>query len=195
MSGLRSDRYATDMGELNYFGAADHIASADYSLWLRGDSLLSTTPRLLGRDLNMNQHIHRIVRAVVAAACMATLGMALITTAAPSANQDQNAQNQSTSSSSGTGDSDQGDDLDNQSSKTPPLTGDANNPPGLHNSLMNLEAPKVKTASYSTGHDARHCYGLDGSEDVPGHNKFQHPCQAKHNSVGKGDAQFFGHSV
>jgi hypothetical protein len=144
----------------------------------------------------MNQYIHRTVRAVVAAACMATLGMALITTAAPNANLDQNAQDQSTSSSSSssTGDSDQSDDLDNQASKTPPLTGDANNPPGLHNNLMNLEAPKVKTASYSK-HDARHCYGFDGSEDVPGHNKVQHPCQAKHNSVHKGDAQFFGHSV
>lgn len=143
----------------------------------------------------MSQYIHRTVRAVVAAACMATLGMALITTAAPNANLDQNAQDQSTSSSSSsTGDSDQSDDLDNQASKTPPLTGDADNPPGLHNNLMNLEAPKVKTASYSK-HDARHCYGFDGSEDVPGHNKVQHPCQAKHNSVHKGDAQFFGHSV
>jgi hypothetical protein len=141
----------------------------------------------------MSEYIHRTVRAVVAAACMATLGMALITTASPNSNLDQNAQDQSTNSSSN--DSPQSGDLDNPSSKTPPLTGDADNPPGLHNSLMNVEAPKVATASYSTGHDARHCYGLDGSENVPGHNKFQHPCQAKHNSVHKGDAQFFGKSV
>lgn len=88
----------------------------------------------------MSHYTQRALRATVAAAGMATLGMALVTTAAP---------------------------------------------------LMTSEMPRVTTAAYSTPwHDP--CHGLSGSQNLPGHNTFQHPCQAKHNSVGKGNVQIAG---
>ena len=89
----------------------------------------------------MSHYTQRALRATVAAAGMATLGMALVTTAAP---------------------------------------------------LMTFETP-VTTAAYSTpSHDPDPCHGLSGSQNLPGHNKFQHPCQAKHNSVGKGNVEIAG---
>jgi len=146
----------------------------------------------------MSHYTHRALRAAVAAAGMAALGMSLVgTAAAASPNTDESTDGNHA--------------LDNQSPQTPSLTdADGNGTPGISNELLTFEVPKVETASYRTAWNmpvSHHhedaddennddednvCHGTNGSWDLPFHNAYQHPCQSHGNSFQEGPVQYFG---
>ncbi|HWN31904.1 MAG TPA: hypothetical protein VNP03_04130 [Pseudonocardia sp.] len=98
----------------------------------------------------MSEYTRRALRAVVAAAAMATIGMSLIGTAAaaphsPNNNIDSHSSTDNRQSTSATSDDGPSDSAPTDS----PLNTDKGTPtPGVHNKLMNVEVPKVTTASY-----------------------------------------------
>jgi hypothetical protein len=147
----------------------------------------------------MYQTTHRALRATVAAAGMAALGMSFVGTAAAAT---PSAQDETTNAPSLLG-----------SNNEAPAAPDLNNgtpSPGVYNDLFTFEVPTVKTASYHTayhpssspvlvsdvdhgddedGYDPNNddednvCHGTGGSfYDPLNHNAYQHPCQSHENS-------------
>jgi len=141
----------------------------------------------------MYQTTHRALRATVAAAGMAALGMSLVGTAAAAT---PNAQGETTDANSLLGSANQAPNLNNG---TPS--------PGVYNDLFTFEVPTVQTASYHTSspsspvlvsdvdeededsYDPNNddednvCHGSGGSfYDPLNHNAYQHPCQSHGNS-------------
>lgn len=134
----------------------------------------------------MSSYAHRALRATVAAAGMAALGISFVGTAAaatPKANDGPDAADARHSTS------DPGHALHNHS----PSALDHPDTPGIHNHLVNFELPRVETTAYRTSwrgipvshHENNVCHGLGGSQHLPFHNSFQHPCQSHDNSFGK----------
>jgi hypothetical protein len=153
----------------------------------------------------MSNHTSRALRATVAAAGAATLGLSFVGTAA--AADSHNLDDQDGSPSYG---SDSPDSVLSQDSNTP----------SVDNELLSFETPRVETASYWTplgGYTASHdgwgygddygddddgnnddedgvCHGTGGSQNLGDFGVFQHPCQSHDNSFGKGNVQLFGHT-
>jgi len=144
----------------------------------------------------MYQTTHRALRATVAAAGMAALGMSFVGTAAAA----PSAQDATPEANSLLGSANQ---TPNLSNGTPT--------PGVYNDLFTFEVPGVQTASYHTSSpsspvlvsDVHHgdngdegdsydpnnddednvCHGSGGSfYDPLNHNAYQHPCQSHGNS-------------
>ena len=139
----------------------------------------------------MSSYAHRALRATVAAAGMAALGISFVGTAAAAAPKTDEGADVTDAQHSGTGAEHA---LDNQSPSTPSVL-DQHDAPGIHNDLVNFELPRVQTAAYRTswrGIPVSHhkdgddvCHGLGGSQHLPFHNSFQHPCQSHDNSFYK----------
>jgi hypothetical protein len=98
----------------------------------------------------MSEYTRRALRAVVAAAAMATIGMSLIGTAAaaPHSGNDNIGSNSSSDNNQSTS-ANSGDNADNNAPGMPLDTNKGTPTPGVHNKLMNVEVPKFTTASYS----------------------------------------------
>jgi hypothetical protein len=98
----------------------------------------------------MSVYTRQALRAVVAVAAMATIGMALVGTAeaapqTPNNNIDSHSSTDNRQSTSANSDDSPSDSAPTDS----PLNTDKGTPtPGLHNNLMNVEVPKVKTSSF-----------------------------------------------
>lgn len=98
----------------------------------------------------MSVYTRQALRAAVAVAAMATIGMALVGTAeaapqTPNNNIDSHSSTDNRQSTSANSD----DNSDNSAPTDSPLDTSKGTPtPGLHNKLMNVEVPSVKTASY-----------------------------------------------
>jgi hypothetical protein len=145
----------------------------------------------------MYQTTHRALRATVAAAGMAALGMSFVGTAAAAT---PNAQDETTNAPSLLGNTSQAPAAPDLSNGTPS--------PGVYNDLFTFEVPNVQTTSYHTsspsspvlvsdvdhgddeeGYDPNNddednvCHGSGGSfYDPLDHNAYQHPCQSHGNS-------------
>jgi hypothetical protein len=149
----------------------------------------------------MSPYTQRALRAIVAAAAIAALGMSFVGTATAATPQDDATDTASGVQRSAT---DAGHARGKKSPEAPALT---DGPPGIHNELVNLEVPKVKTSAYHTALPgvpaSRHedsdddsdnqdafCPGGDFNLNLPDNVKYQHPCQAHDNSYGKGDVQY-----
>jgi hypothetical protein len=98
----------------------------------------------------MSVYTRQALRAAVAVAAMATIGMALVGTAeaapqTPNNNIDSHSSTDNRQSTSANSDDNAGPSAPTDS----PLNTDKGTPtPGVHNNLMNLEVPKVKTSSF-----------------------------------------------
>lgn len=98
----------------------------------------------------MSVYTRQALRAAVAVAAMATIGMSLIGTAeaaprTPNDNIDSHSSTDNGQSTSANSDDNTGDSAPTDS----PLDTNKGTPtPGVHNNLMNVEVPKVKTSSF-----------------------------------------------
>jgi hypothetical protein len=153
----------------------------------------------------MSPYTQRALRAIVAAAAIAALGMSFVGTAtAATPHNDATDTATDTAGSAQHSATDAGHARGKKSPEAPALT---DGPPGIHNDLVNLEVPKVKTSAYHTalpGVPASHhedsddddndqdafCPGGDFNLNLPDNVKYQHPCDAHGNSYGKGDVQY-----
>ncbi|HTF47810.1 MAG TPA: hypothetical protein VK735_10205 [Pseudonocardia sp.] len=148
----------------------------------------------------MYKTTHRALRATVAAAGMAALGMSFVGTAAAAT---PNAQDETTDANSLLGSTNS----TNQQAPAAPDLSNGTPSPGVYNDLFTFEVPTVQTASYHTSspsnpvlvsdvdeededsYDPNNddednvCHGTGGSfYDPLNHNAYQHPCQSSGNS-------------
>jgi len=148
----------------------------------------------------MYKTTHRALRATVAAAGMAALGMSFVGSAAAAT---PNAQGETPDANSLLGSANS----TNQQAPAAPDLSNGTPSPGVYNDLFTFEVPTVQTASYHTsspsnpvlvsdvdeededGYDPNNddednvCHGTGGSfYDPLNHNAYQHPCQSSGNS-------------
>jgi len=102
----------------------------------------------------MSVYTRQALRAAVAVAAMATIGMSLIGTAeaaprTPNDNIDSHSSTDNGQSTSANSDDNADDSTGGSAPTDSPLDTNKGTPtPGVHNNLMNLEVPKVKTSSF-----------------------------------------------
>ena len=138
----------------------------------------------------MSNHTSRALRATVAAAGAATLGLSFVGTAAASG----------APRLGGLGGNDADGDSNSHgarynSDSSNSMLGNAGSP-SIDNELLTFEMPRVENTSYDSnyGDDDGVCHGTGGSEALPdGIGVFQHPCESHDNSFGQGSVDLFGY--
>lgn len=138
----------------------------------------------------MSNHASRALRATVAAAGAATLGLSFVGTAtAADTPNTPNVGDQTGSPSSGSSD------------PSSMLSHDSEGTPSVDSSLLTFEMPRVESASYNTPLDgyrtSKDDNGCSDSDDSnhSGSDPVQYQSQCRDNSFLKGNAQIAGHTI